>query len=129
MEESPFSTELASVSDLADRWGVALHQISYIIRSRRIAPTKVVGTTRLFGLAQQQTIYNTLHRYLPNEGRIELAPAIPELAEQEEHDKDQMLETMAALKADNEDLKMRVAALEADMALLKKLVLRGPEEG
>jgi hypothetical protein len=117
-----FSEDVVSLSELAERWDVQHHQLAYIVRSRRIPCERMAGTTRLFNRDQQRAIYAVLHKYLPNEGMLGLARYIPELSEQEEVMKDQLMEAVEALRAENALLGARMAALEADMVLLKRLV-------
>ena len=123
-----FSEDLASISDLSDRWDVQLHQLAYIVRSRKIGCERVAGTTRLFNIDQQKAIYAVLHKYLPNEGSLSLAPSIAELTEAEELQKDELMNAVEALKAQNAALEAELANVKADVALLKRLVLQQPSK-
>jgi hypothetical protein len=122
MNNETFTANLASISELADRWDVQLHQLAYIVRSRKIPCERVAGTTRLFNMDQQKAIHAVLHKYLPNQGSLLLARTIPELSEQEELQKDQLIEAVETLRAKNQVLEARIASLEADIVLLKRIV-------
>ena|SRR5712691_466765 len=128
MEQELFSEELASISDLSDRWDVQLHQLTYVVRSRKIPYEKMAGTTRLFNTNQQKTIYAALHRYLPNEGNCTFAPPIPELSEEQAQQEEELMQAVEAIKAENVALEAELAEVKADVAILKRLVLREPTD-
>jgi hypothetical protein len=129
MPTNLFSTELASLNELAERWDVALHQLSYIVRSRRIPFDKTAGTTRLFSRDQQQRIYAVMHGHIvEDDGEIALTPVMRRLAEEEELLADQLMERVEKLEAENADLKAQLVQLEADLGLLMRRQARESEQ-
>jgi hypothetical protein len=113
-------TDEATIQDMADRWNLNAHQISYIVRTRKISHTRKVGTSRIFSRTQQEAIYAHFHRYLQLDETTEpgvLASSLDTTVKIVDYDEEECLEREALdewkLKEDQ-----RSANLEALVAQL-----------
>ena len=53
--------ELATIAQIADRHGVPVHRVSWIVKTRGIEPAFWVGNTRAFDAAGEERIVRELH--------------------------------------------------------------------
>jgi hypothetical protein len=102
-----FSEEPASVAMLAERWGLATHQLYYIIKSRRVPHIKVIGTTKFFDAAHQRDIFGAIHKYRDID-QIDLRAHSAGIEEE--------------IAEEQEAMQVRITALEAEVANLKSTV-------
>jgi len=137
MDEPLYSEELASIRELADRWDLNTHQLTYIVRSRNIPHAKMIGLARFFNASQQRAIYAHFHKHLPVEGDIDaFMPRIEAFDEEEAMEKSQDRERLAAVEAENKvlreetkSLREETKSLRDDMTfMLKQLAQRGERD-
>src|SRR5439155_22001334 len=80
------SSDLASIRQLSERWGILPSQLYYIVRSRHIAYARAVGSAHLFNAQQHGEMLAVLQQYAARVSGALPHGEIAELAEeQQEH--------------------------------------------
>jgi hypothetical protein len=122
--DEDFTVE-ATIQQMADRWGLNVHQLAYVVRTRDIPHARKIGLTRLFNEEQQKTIYNHFHRYLQPDAEDELivdsGRIIADYEEEEVEERRTQAQRLRALEREVAELKAlepEIAALKAQLAQL-----------
>ena len=105
------SSDLASIRQLSERWGILPSQLYYIVRSRHIAYARAVGSAHLFNAQQQGEMLAVLQQYAARVGGALPHGEIAELAEeQQEHA--HRRETLHAYRIDRLEDKVKILSEE-----------------